>query len=130
MIRKVKTDRIAWLDSHSMSQTPRQIFNPCLQLSKGNLLSRRTIDKRDPIVTPGRGIVANLLPVKHERIDVRVGNIGYIPKWSLDDMIWIDLDICHVVVQNSRVKRLLPNRMQHRGTFMFGSPDTNYRLST
>ena len=127
MIRKIKTDRIVWLDSHPMSQTPRQIFNACLQLSKGHLLSRRTIDKSDPIVIPGRGIVAGLLPVKHERIDVRVGSIGYIAKWSLDDMVWIDLDICHGVVQNG--KRLLPNQRQQRGTFMFGSRDINYRLS-
>jgi hypothetical protein len=126
MIREVKADRIAWLDSHSMSQPPRQIFNPCFHLSKRNLLSRRTIDKRDPIVTPCRGIVADLFPVKHERVDVRVGNIGNIPKWSLDNMIWIDLDTCHGGAGKVKRKAVGSESWAEKRDFMFGSRESDY----
>ena len=102
MIREIKTNRIPTFDPHSMNQPPRQIFNPTLHLSKRNLLSRRTIDERDPIRTFGRRIVASLFSVKHERVDVCVGDIGNIPKGSLDDMTWVDLDVCH---GGSRVKK-------------------------
>jgi len=127
MVRKIEADGIAWLDLHSMKQSPRQIFSSSLHLSKRDLLARRTIDKRDPIVTPGRRIVADLLPVKHERIDVRVGNIRDIPKWSLDNMISIDLDVCHEGEGKRGIsrgkKRLVPNHGQRQGTFYVRAPE-------
>jgi len=95
MIREIEAHCVTCFDTQTAGHPSRKVVDPLLQLPVRYLRSTATINKGNTVRISGWREISNGFPIEHERVNVRIRDIGNIIPRTSDNMTWIDLDVRH-----------------------------------